>query len=47
MTSQVFGTDGDSAEQLILDEDDFGLQKQLPDFVDSAAIGRMVSFYYF
>ncbi|XWS12419.1 hypothetical protein CRYUN_Cryun37aG0087900 [Craigia yunnanensis] len=43
VASQVFETNGDSAQQQILDEDDSGLQKQLPVFVDSATVGRMES----
>ncbi|XVF40217.1 hypothetical protein PTKIN_Ptkin01aG0093900 [Pterospermum kingtungense] len=43
VTSQVSGTDEDNAQQLLLNEDNYGLQKQLPDFVDCATIGRMES----
>ncbi|XP_022723967.1 uncharacterized protein LOC111280770 isoform X3 [Durio zibethinus] len=43
VASQVFEINGDSAQQLSLDEDDSGLQKQLPVFVDSTTVGRMES----
>ncbi|XP_038995145.1 CTD small phosphatase-like protein 2 [Hibiscus syriacus] len=43
VASQVFETDGASAQQLILDGDDSGLQKQLPTFVNSATVGGMES----
>ncbi|XVF87222.1 hypothetical protein PTKIN_Ptkin18bG0101500 [Pterospermum kingtungense] len=41
--SQVFETYGASDQQLILEEEDSELQKQLPVFVDSATVGRMES----
>ncbi|XP_022715655.1 CTD small phosphatase-like protein 2 isoform X2 [Durio zibethinus] len=43
VASQVFETDGASAQQLNLDEDDSELQKQLSAFVDSATVVRMES----
>ncbi|XWS15919.1 hypothetical protein CRYUN_Cryun34aG0043500 [Craigia yunnanensis] len=43
VASQVVETYGASAQQLILEEDDSELQKQLPVFVDSATVGRMES----
>ncbi|XVE88322.1 hypothetical protein DITRI_Ditri19aG0060500 [Diplodiscus trichospermus] len=38
VASQVYETDGDRAQQLILDEDNSGLQKQRPAFVDSETV---------
>ncbi|GMI72962.1 SCP1-like small phosphatase 4 [Hibiscus trionum] len=43
VASQVFETDGASAQQLILDGGDSELQKQLQTFVDSATVGGMES----
>ncbi|GMI77725.1 SCP1-like small phosphatase 4 [Hibiscus trionum] len=41
LISQVFETDGACVPQLILDEDNSELQKQLSVIVDSATVGRM------
>ncbi|KAE8689475.1 CTD small phosphatase-like protein 2 [Hibiscus syriacus] len=43
VASQVFETDGASAQQIILNGDDSELQKPLPTFVDSANLGVMES----
>ncbi|MBA0663539.1 hypothetical protein Goklo_003651 [Gossypium klotzschianum] len=42
---QGFETDGADVQQLILDEENSELQKQLSVFVDSATVGRMASFW--
>ncbi|KAE8720032.1 CTD small phosphatase-like protein 2 [Hibiscus syriacus] len=45
VTSQVFETDGACAEQLILNEHNSELQKQLSVIVDSATVGRKETAY--